>query len=437
MNASRSLAPEAPLAAAWPAPARSRSDAEAGPRRLMVNALVLMGLVIPGWEAQVHVAGAKMTAGRLGVTLLVIPALVLLFRRGRRLMAADLAALLTALWMIGAAASVGGFGELASPAAESLQFLFGYLVGRAFYFAPATLDAFMRILLGLTFAMVAIAIAERLTNRWLAHDAAAALFGGSALTPVSRDGAIRATATLDHPIQFGVFCALVNALVLLWARNGAQRAALSLLCLVGCLTSQSSAALMAFALGSAAYAYDRLLPNLTARWRLFWGLVGAALCVLFVLVEHPIGWIVSHLTLDPESGFFRMIIWDRALAKIDENPLTGYAFNLLNDPILDSTVDCVWLVEALRYGAPAILLLAWANIAAVWPARRRGFEDDDAAAVTDRRLNLGFAIVLLLFMFSSITVHFWNYMWIFWALCIGIKASLRERLIARAPPPPA
>jgi hypothetical protein len=37
----------------------------------LVSWLALVGLVIPAWEGQISVAGAKLTAGRLGVTLLV------------------------------------------------------------------------------------------------------------------------------------------------------------------------------------------------------------------------------------------------------------------------------------------------------------------------------------------------------------------------------
>jgi len=35
-------------------------------------------------------------------------------------------------------------------------------------------------------------------------------------------------------------------------------------------------------------------------------------------------------------------------------------------------------------------------------------------------------LLLLVFMFSGLTVHFWNYMWMFWGVCLGVRASLRE-----------
>jgi len=418
------LAPPGRLASARVVP---KQAALAGPRRRFVVWLALAGLVIPAWEGHVSIAGAKFTVGRLAVTVLVIPGLILLARRGRRLMTSDVAGVLMAGWMLVAAAITGGVSSLSSPAAESLQFLFAYIVGRAFFSGPAALDTFIRTLKALTFFMILVAVAEHITGRWVAHDITAAVFGTKPLTPVFRDGFIRATSTLDHPILFGVFSALVNAILLLWEKNGSRRVMLSLVCLLGCILSQSSASLMAYVLGVAAYAYDRQLRTVSARWTIFWVLFGVAAGLIFLVTKHPIGWVISHLTLDPQSGYYRILIWDAALGAIAQSQLIGYSFQLFSQHILDNTIDSVWLVEALRYGVPAVAFLFWANIAAIWPARRRqtAAEDD-----FDRRMNFAFTIVLLLFVFSGITVHIWNYMWIFWGMCIGIKTSLRERAIS-------
>lgn len=398
-------------------------NALAGPRHQFVSWFVLIGLVVPAWEAQISIAGAKFTAGRLAVTVLVVPALVLLTRRGRHAVACDLLAFLTAAWMLGAAASTGGLESLSSPAAESLQFLFSYIVARGYFLSEAALDTFVRALKILTVAVVLIGAAEFVSGRWIAHDAAAAIFGTSPLGAVYRGGSIRATSTLDHPILFGVFCALVNPIVLLSERVAGRAILLSGVCLMGCLLSQSSAALMAYALGVAAYSYDRLMRRLPGRWTIFWTVVAVALSALIALSQHPIGWLISHLTLDPETGYYRILIWDAAFERIAQSPLTGYSFQLFDENILDATIDCVWLVEALRFGIPAMALLFVTNLTAIWPVRRH---IQVGSGDFQERMNFAFTIVLLLFMFTGITVHFWNYMWIFWGLCIGIKASLRE-----------
>lgn len=389
-----------------------------------VTWLTLIGLVIPAWEAEASIAGAKFTAGRLAVTLLAVPAAVVLARRGGRLVAGDVFVLLATIWMLAAAATTGG--SLASPMAESLQLLFGYMAGRAFYRQPSALEAFVRTLAGLTFVMVAIAAGEALTGRWLAHDAAAAIFGTMPLPPGYRNGVIRATSTLDHPILFGVFCALVNSILLLWTRGVGRRVLFSAICLAGCVLSQSAAALMAYALGFAAFAYDRLMQAAPQRWTLFWLAVGGASILVVLVSRHPVSWLISHLTLDPESSYYRLLIWSAALERIGQSPLTGYSFNPFPEYILNATVDSVWLVESLRYGIPAAVFLFLANVAACWPVRPTLPRADDEY---DHRMSLAFTIVLLLLVFSGFTVHFWNYMWIFWGVCIGIKCSLKERAL--------
>jgi hypothetical protein len=45
---------------------------------------------------------------------------------------------------------------------------------------------------------------------------------------------------------------------------------------------------------------------------------------------------------------------------------------------------------------------------------------------TVSRMATAFTMVLVIFMFIGITVHFWNFVWIFWGLCIGIRASIYE-----------
>ena len=388
--------------------------------------LALIGLLFPAWEMTVYIAGAKFTAGRLGVALLFIPALAVLCQH-RRLVLTDLFAFLTASWMLVAAVSVGGRSSISSAGAESLEFIAGYLAARVFFATPAALDTFIRVLKALTVVVIVLAMADSISGRWIAHDLAASLLGTVPLGPVFRGDMIRATSTFDHPILFGVFCGLVAAILLFWERNTLRRIFYVGLCLVGVILSQSSAALMCFTLALAAYTYDRSLRNVPSRWTIFWTIVGILLTFLFLLSRNPIGWIISHLTLDPATGYFRLLIWTAALDRISENPLTGYAIELFDQQILDNTVDSVWLVMALRFGAPTIVFLFLANITACFPQKQ--FKYRLIADSGAHRMRLAFTIVLFMFMFTGLTVHFWNYMWIFWGLCLGIRASLREMSI--------
>jgi hypothetical protein len=68
--------------------------------------LILIGIILPA-EIQISIGGSKFTAGRIGIMLLLLPALVTLFGGRRRFLPSDLVALALAIWMVVAAIFAG------------------------------------------------------------------------------------------------------------------------------------------------------------------------------------------------------------------------------------------------------------------------------------------------------------------------------------------
>jgi hypothetical protein len=191
----------------------------------------------------------------------------------------------------------------------------------------------------------------------------------------------------------------------------------------GCFLSLSSGPLLAFALVACFFAYDRLLESFTVRWK-----VASLALVLFLLAvfassERPISWLVAHLTLDPGTAYFRLYVFDYVIEHIKMKPLLGYGFGPIgSDPFLSTTtVDSVWLVNSARYGIPMIVLFFLANLMAFVGSQPRGQHDDFM-----RKAGTGFSQALVTFILVGITVHFWNSTWMFWAVCLGIRASIKE-----------
>jgi hypothetical protein len=396
--------------------------------------LALIGIVVPT-EMSISIGGARFTPGRVGVILLFFPAIFILCQRGRRLLLSDLFACAIATWMIGAVLLTGNLGSLASAVAESLEFCGGYLVARAFFFGPVALHSFMRVLKILAFTSIIFAMADTISGRLILHDTIASIVHALPPDAQYRRGMVRAASTFDHAILFGAFCSLV-ATILLYSELSVLRGILWVgLCLFGCILSLTSAALMSFSIFLAAYTYDRSMRRYRWRWGALWMVVAVFGLAVFLITNRPLGWVLSHLTLDPQSGYFRLMIWDAALVYIAQSPMTGFGVDLLNHPILDATVDSVWLVFALRFGVPMIMLLFLTNVATFLPVGQ--VSNDRAGDSYMEGMRTGFTMVLVMFMFIGLTVHFWNYMWIFWGLCIGIRASLREWFIEAANRPAA
>jgi hypothetical protein len=405
-----------------PRDARAQSGRlAAGRANLFVALLALAGVVLPQ-EVQISFgAGARFTPGRCAAALLIVPALVVLCKKGRHFVLCDFLAVATASWMIIASASAAGASAIPTAGGDALDFLGGYLIARAYFFGRPALDTFVRVLKVFAIIAVIFGLADSISGRLITHETFSALFGSEWYPPGLRNGWVRAESTFDHPILFGVFCALTAAILLYWEKSFLRRSVAVGFCLLGCLLAQSSASLLTLSLVLAAFAYDQLLQRSPWRWGVFWIAIGLLLLAVFVVTEHPLGWVLSHLTFDPQTGFYRIMIWDAASTYIAQSPWIGHAYQLVNDLIIDATVDCMWLVYGLRFGVPMIILFFLTNISAFFPSRRERTGDPYMD-----QMRRAFALVLVMFMFTGLTVHFWNYILMFWGICLGIRASFQE-----------
>ena len=391
--------------------------------------LALIGLILPAIEVQIYIAGAKLTAGRVGIFLLFLPALFRLGERGRRFLLADVFAFLTTAWIVGAPLYTGE-GSLASAAVEGFEFIGGYLVARAFFIGPPALHKFINVLKTLAFTSIIFAILDRISGRMIVHETFASIFHTSAVPVQLRDGLVRATSTFDHAILFGAFCVLVGTILLYNEQSVSRRMGYFGFCFLGCLLSLSSSALISCFIVLSTYAYGKLLRRYPWRWVPLWTVIVVFVFVIILTFDDPLGFFISHLTLEPQSGYWRLMTWDAALKKISQSPLTGHGIKLFGEFMLDLSVDTVWLTLALRFGIPSIVFLFLTNVSTFLPSRQ--LCQNRATDSYEDRMRTAFTLVLIIFMFIGVTVHIWNFLWIFWGLCLGIRASLRERSIGVA-----
>ncbi len=234
--------------------------------------LMLVGVLIP--EAALRIDfGAKLTAGRVGIILLLIPALIELTKNTRRLVPSDFCACALAAWMLVAAAYVDWENSLSSAGAECLEFVGGYFVARGLLFGTAAIDTFIRVLKIVAAIAILLGFADTLSGRWIVYDT----FVGVSLTADYRlDGVVRALSTFDHPILFGTFCTVSGIIFLFSERTTSLRMRWSIFCFLGCLSALSSAPLLSFLIGFGVRAYDLLLRQFAWRWMVLWSVVMVA-----------------------------------------------------------------------------------------------------------------------------------------------------------------
>ena len=176
---------------------------------------------------------------------------------------------------------------------------------------------------------------------------------------------------------------------------------------------------------TAVFTYDRILKQYPWRWKAAVTILAGLILSIFVFFDHPLERIILHLTLDPQTGFFRLGTWTTAMPLIDQSPYIGHGLVALGDTpeaiVYLSSVDSVWLVEALRYGLVGVTLLILTMLASILSGRRISTFDPNMY-----NAQTGFSLAIVAMGLIGLTVHFWDATWLLLNLCIGIRVSFAD-----------
>lgn len=385
------------------------------------------------------------TTGKYVVVPLFVPATLAFFsrvaRRQRHLLASDYFAWATALWMI---ATKLDKASLWFAGSDALAFVGSYMIARAFFYGKSSLNRFAGVFRIIAISLIALSALDTMSGQYFIHDLMAAIFNQRPPrynADIHRDvfgiNVLRAASTFAHPILYGSFCSVAAAIFLYSERNVLPRLFYLCACVMGCFLSLSSGPLLAIAIVISVYCYDRLLSRYSGRWKALWIAVLVSVGALFLLSNRPVGFLISNFTLTPGTGYWRVMIWDHAFNYIALSPFVGAdSIAWSADDVLSDSVDSVWLALSLGHGLPIVLFILCATLTACGlfgarpniPSRNFGVQ----------RMRTGFSLALSMFVFIGLTVHFWDAMWMFWGLCIGIRVSLEEYCLTfRELPPPS
>lgn len=401
-------------------------------RSYLMALLVLVSFVFP--SSFLLPLPGSVTVTRVCLVAAVVIALGEAFRKLTRggfvLVASDIIVPLMCGWMIAVCQQhQGAAGLIGNGAITAVEFLFSYLIARMLFGTPAGLAQFARVLQIIVVLMIGTALLDTLTGKYFIAELGRSLSRTTSdidLPQISyRMGLARAMGSLEHPILLGVF--FVDAAILLYfaTENITLRAVRLGLCLFGTALAMSSAPLLGFGFFVVAAISDRVL----ARFRWKWALVGFAVIYLIALfcfmVDDPLAFLIKNFTFDPQTGKFRLLIWQWVGVNMHHSPWIGIGFDdWMRDENMPTSVDSLWLLQALRYGYPATILLGLSCLSGgisilAQPARRR-------ISPLIRSMSLGANIVLFAMAFLALTVHFWGATWDLMALVIGIRAGLTE-----------
>jgi hypothetical protein len=389
---------------------------------------VAAALVIPS-TVTIPIGSSNLTAMRVILVTLFVPAVVSLLKGvasgQRRTRLSDYFALLTVAWTMSALSLTAGFERtIVSGTLICLEAVGGYVIMRAFFADIDDIRYFVRCVAYAVLIMTGIAVIDHIMRQNFIGGVIASAFGSRVPASEFRNGFLRAASTLDHPIMFGALCA-ISGLIFAYGLQGARRLAFFGASAFGCLLAMSSAPILALLMGLGLMIYDRVLRGYPWRWRMMLFTIAFFAIALCIAKDDPVATIVRHLTLDPQTGFYRMMIWQYAGAEVLNSPWVGIGFrDWSRIPGMNGSVDTIWLVFALYAGIP---MAVFYGIFLLTTMRRNSSKIKETLLNPYLvRLSRGLSIVLCLIVVVGFTVHFWGVMLTLIGMLAGLRTTLEE-----------
>lgn len=298
-------------------------------------------------------------------------------------------------------------------AANMLDMLLAYLTGRVYFRSTLDIRRFLYRVSPLLAGVAVMMALESITHQYIVRPFVSAVTGHSSAAFLAqiyeiRNGFLRATGPFMHPITAGLF---FGTLAPLYATADLpKRRWWGLISCVGGIFGWSSAGIASILVGILLAVYQNLQPKL----RTGWPVVVFTLVVMMVLVEALtesgiIRFIIRYGSLNPQTGYFRLAIWEYGSASVAKSPWFGIGFESYERPswMKTASVDNYWLLHAMRYGIPGFALMFVGVIFAITRlslAKR----DGQLGAVHGHVLEVGLCISLSVTYFSLASVAPWG-----------------------------
>ena len=234
-----------------------------------------------------------------------------------------------------------------------------------------------------------------------------------------RMGLERAQVVFQHPILFGVYSAAILGVVVFGLGYGSskfKRAIRYSVVAVSTICSVSSGALVALILQTWFIAYEYIMVRRAWRWKVLAILFASAYVLVDVLSDRtPIHVFVSYLTLNVSTGYNRILIWEYGTQNVAANPIFGLGLNdWYRARWMSASIDNFWLVVAIRYGYPGIILFLGSILLLIWQLIRVKHLSPLASAIrTGVLISLGGTVV------AASTVNLWGPIYAWFMFFIG------------------
>lgn len=267
----------------------------------------------------------------------------------------------------------------------AIETLGAFYLARLYITTPERFFQINRLFVIILASLTLFAVYEALAQHRFLHEIAKWVTGHDSLDfrlytfYYIRNGIMRAASLFEHPILYGSLLALFFPFAFLWwLRSRSILVGMSVAGLVvSMITTLSSAPLLSLILQAFSALLVAFWDSARRLWisLLFGGIAGAMLINAFSN-RGFFGILISYLTFNPNTGYFRMMQWEHSMDDIADNPILG--IGLIGPGLHDWTrpywisdwfgnsIDSFWLLLTLQHGLFASFLLLLASLYATF-----------------------------------------------------------------------
>jgi hypothetical protein len=359
----------------------------------------------------------RLSLTRLLLIALFVPLLVrLLVGQAGRLRPIDILMMLFMAWIALTLLFHHGLERLPLAAITIVETFGAYLIGRTLVRNAEDFRLLFRVVFWAMVFLAPFVFVELLTDRNLLQEISRKFVPTltKGISSYGRLGLNRVMAGFEHPILYGLFCAIAFTPILALHR-GSDLSRLALAVFVGFMTfaSLSSAPLLAVAIQIGLLAWAWVTGG---RWWLLTGIIVAMYVTVDMLSNRtPITILINYISFDPATAWARVLIWRFGSAEMWSHPVFGIGLGDWARPSwLTASVDNFWLLNGMRHGVVGVALLIAAVGSGLWAVMQAPGLAGDLA-----RLRRAYVFSLVALYFTLCTVHVWGGTGSFVMLLIG------------------
>jgi len=396
-------------------------------------AFVVLGYLGPQ-ELSLFLGSMRLPIHRLALLLMFCVAAVAFLRsRVIKLHLFDYAFLAFNLWVMFAYILHLGAGDgIEYGGSLALESFGSYFVARVFIRDEKS----FRGALGFVFLAVliagAVALPESITGRHFIHETLHKLTGYyHPIAYEKRLGLTRAYSFFDHPIHLGTFCASLFALIWYSERRRVSKFVKTGLVAGATFLGLSSAPLLCLGVQGGLAGWDRVTRGVKGRAGITaFVIIGGYVILSLVATRNPFHILATGLTLDPGTGYYRVMIWTHGIQSVLQHPLLGIGLNDWVRPawMFSSTVDAFWLVIAMTTGLPSLVFLCVGLVSLAMGVHKPRFP---ALDLRTKPVRLAWTFALIALSLAGFTVHYWNAIYGYFFFVCGMAGWMADDLLIR------